>query len=204
MVRPPRKSPPKPSRRPAARPKPARAARAPKRTAAERKAKAIELILVAIASGWTIKRFALHAHIAKGTLLRWLAEDTIQPRFIRAMQAKALALPDEASEIVRRMIDGRRVIKRDESGELIKNPDGSFAFEIEYLDPKAGRAALSHIEFRMMREIKAGYQANIVHTVTDARQLSDEQLDQKFDELMQRHQIGHQGGAGAAQEPEND
>src|SRR3972149_5073285 len=162
MAREPRKTPLKPPRILKTRPTVARSRRSksPKRTGEERKAKAIELILVAIASGWTIKRFALHSHIQKGTLLRWLAEDTIQPRFIRAMQAKALALPDEASEIVRRMIDGQRVIVRDEAGQPILNPDGSFAYKIEFLDPKAGRAALSHYEFRMQREIKAAYQAN--------------------------------------------
>lgn len=164
-----------PTRKPA--PKPARKV---KRTAAERKAKAIELILIAIASGWTITRFARHAHIQKGTLLRWLAEDTVQPRFIRAMQAKALILPDTAMEIVEKILTGK-------------------------VDPKAGRAALSHIEFRMMREIKAGYQASAqLNVVTDAREMSDQELDAKFNDLMKRYQHALPAGGGDQPGQEND
>lgn len=174
----PKKSPAKkPARRALAKPK-APARRVAKRTPEERKSHAIELILIAIASGWTITRFALHSHVSKGTLLRWMAEDTVVDRFIKAMQAKALALPDEASEIVNRMINGRSVTRM---------VDGKPVTTWEFLDPKAGRAALSHYEFRMMREIKAYQARSHVAVTTDTGAMTDAQVDAKFEELMDRH-----------------
>ena len=150
-----------------------------KRTAAERKAKAIELALMAFAGGWTIARFCRHSHISKSALLRWLAEDTVQPRFLRAMQVKALALPDEASEIVRRIITGQ-------------------------IDPKAGGVALRHIEFRMMREIKIQYQPSRLVTNTNTQDLPDDVVDQRFAELMERHLQARQQASEEAEGQEND
>lgn len=151
-----------------------------KRTAAERKAKAIELALMAFAGGWTIAKFCRHSHINKSTMLRWMAEDTVQPRFLKAMQIKALALPDDASEIVNQIITGK-------------------------IDPKAGGVALRHLEFRMMREIKAQYQpSRTVNNVTNMSEAPDDVIEQRFNELMERHQKALPGPSGEAQEPETD
>jgi hypothetical protein len=181
MVKPPAKKPgPKKPAKPKPRPIIWRSRPKVKRTAAERKSHAIELCLNALAGGWTIARFCRHSHVHKATMLRWLAEDTVQPRFLKAMQVKALALPDDASEIVRKIIDGT-------------------------IDPKAGGVALRHLEFRMMREIKSHYSPHrTVSNTTDMSDAPDDVIDQRFNELMERHQKALPAPSGEAQGPETD
>lgn len=157
-------------------------ARAPKRTQAERKAKAIELLLYAVAGGWTVERFAKVSGVHRATLFRWLSEDTIQPRFLRAMQIKALALPDEAMGLVKLLRRG---------GEFIAVPDpdkpGEFKQQWRPVDPKAIGVALRHIEFRMMREIKAQYQPSRETTIkTSVADMTDAEIEAKYAELMAR------------------
>lgn len=158
------------------------ARRAPKRTQAERKAKAIELLLHAVAGGWTVERFAKISGVHRATLFRWLSEDTIQPRFLRAMQIKALALPDEAMGLVKLLRRG---------GEFVAMPDpdkpGEFKQVWRPVDPKAIGVALRHIEFRMMREIKAQYQPSRETTIkTSVADMTDAEIEAKYADLIAR------------------
>lgn len=162
-----------------------KAPRPPKRTPDERKSKAIELCLHAIAGGWTMVRFCKWSKVSRSTMLRWMAEDTVQPRFMMAMQVKALALPDEAMELVKLLIAGGRFVMRQVDGA----EPGKFANTWEPVDPKAIGVALRHYEFRMMREIKALYQpSRTVTTVTDTRTMPDDQLEEKIQELIRQAQ----------------
>lgn len=149
-----------------------------KRTQAERRSHAIELCLSAIAGGWTLTRFARLSCIHKSTLLRWMAEPLIQPRYLQAMQVKALALPDDAMEVVRKVLSGE-------------------------IDPKAGRVALGHYEYRIQREIKALYQpSRTVTNITEPGDIPDEQLNKRVEELVQQELLAHSGAGIVAPDDE--
>lgn len=155
------------------------------RTLAERKSKAIELCLQAISGGWTLRKFSHWSKVSKASLLRWMAEETVQPRFLAAMQVKALALPDEAMDLV-------HLLRRGGDYVTVPNPDkpGEFIVEFRPVDAKAIGVALRHLEFRMMREIKAQYQPGrtVTHQLGDMGQIPDDQVNARFDELMDRYQ----------------
>lgn len=179
MAKPPAK---KPAARRVAKPKAAPAARKPKRSPEERKAKIIELLLHAVAGGWSMRKFARRSGVSIRTLLRYVAESTVQPRYLQAMQIKAMTLPDEAMELVQILKAGGQVITIPDAD----NP-GSFRQVWEPADPKAIGVALRHYEFRMMREIKALYQpTKEVRNITTPADLPDEQLDNRINELVDR------------------
>lgn len=147
-----------------------------KRYDPEFKSRAIELCLRAIRAEWSIARFARRAGVPKGTMMEWLSEDAVFDRYKRAMEVKALALPDKAIDVVNRIIHGKAVYNA--KGELTGR---------EFLDPKAGRVALQHYEFRMMREIKSMYQPS--KTVEHKRRLedlSDEEVDNAANAILTR------------------
>lgn len=135
----------------------------PKRSyTTEFRQRAIELVLYAIIWGWSVKRFSRIAKIPKVTLLTWLSDDLVFDRYKRAQEIKALDLPSMAMEIVHEMRKGD-------------------------LDSAIGSRILKHLEFRMMREIKAIYrtetQVNHKHSLED---MSDSEVDAKFEELLAR------------------
>lgn len=178
MTKPPIK---KPARRvvkakPAPKPAPKR-----QRTPAERKAKAIELLLEAVSGGWSIRRFSRRSGVSIRSLLRWVQEPTVHPRYIAAMQTKAMLMPDEAMEMVKVLRDG---------GELMLRPDPDSPSELRWefvpVNVKAMGVALRHYEYRMMREIKVLYAPSrqVEHSIADAQSLPDEKIDARFNELM--------------------
>lgn len=181
MTRPPAKSTKKPARRtprakPAPKPVPKRV-----RTPEERKAKAIELLLLAIAGGWSLRKFSRRSGVSIRSLLRWSQEPTVQPRYIAAMQTKAMLLPDEAMEMVKVLREGGEL-------QLRPDPDDPTALKFVFVEAnvKALGVALRHMEFRMMREIKVLYQPTrqVEHSITDAQNQTDEKIDARFNELM--------------------
>lgn len=154
-----------------------------KRTHEERKAKAIELCLRAVSGGWTIAKFVHWSGVGKSSMLRWLAEETVQPRFIAAMQVKALALPDEAMELVRQLVaGGKYVMALDAEGRLVRT-----WLEFTPTNIKAIAVGLRHYEFRMMREIKALYQpSRTVTNIHEHRTKTDDEIEKEFGEIEAR------------------
>lgn len=160
--------------------------RKPKRTPEERKAKAIELLLLAIAGGWTLRRFARLSGVSHRSIMRWVAEPTVQPRYMVAMQTKAITLPDEAMEIVKVLREGGEV-------RLRPDPDNpkNLIYVFEKVNVKAMAVALRHIEYRMMRELKALYNpARVVEHVGATADLPDERIDARVGELMDKYMKG--------------
>lgn len=177
-----------PARRKVA-PKPA-PARQPKRTQAERKDKAIDLMLQAIAGGWSLRRFSRRSGVSIRSLLRWVQEPAVHPRYIQAMQTKAMLLPDEAMEIVGVLRQGGEV-------QLRPDPDKPKELRFEFVpaNTKALGVALRHLEFRMMREIKVLYQpSSVVTNVTDPSQVPDDKLDERINTLVGKY-LGADPGA---------
>lgn len=157
------------------------------------KSKAIELCLVALAGGWTLRKFALWARIGRGTIIRWMGEETVQDRFHQAMRTKALLLPDEAMEIV-------HVLRRGGEWRVLTDPTtGKAATEWVKADSKALGTALRHIEFRMMREIKHYRNTRDVNVnLNDMSAVPDDKLENRYEELLDRAQQARQiGGKGS-------
>lgn len=180
MTKPPAR---KPTARRAPRPKAmkAPAPTPPKRSPEERKAKVIELMLLAVAGGWSLRKFSRRSGVSIRTLMRYVAEPTVQPRYLQAMQIKAITLPDEAMELVQILKAGGQVIT------IPGDAPGTFRQVWQEADPKALGVAIRHLEFRMMREIKALYQpTKEVRNITTPSDMPDDQLDNRINELVER------------------
>lgn len=145
----------------------------------EQRHRAIELCLRAIESGWSITRFCRLAGVPKGTMNHWLTEDSVFDRYRRAREVQAMLLPDMATDIVRRVIHGVQV-KREVNGKEV--------LVREFLDPKAAKVGLSHIEFRLMREHKARMYANDRQLTVkrDIDDLSDREVVARYEELERK------------------
>lgn len=140
---------------------------------AERKERIVELFFRAMAAGWTSRRFCrVSKAVRLSTLHTWLTEDAYFERYRRAMQQKALSLPDRADDVIDRLI----------------NPKRDMA---ERLDSKTAGVVLRHMEFRLMREFKGGlYQPTQKINVADVTEMTDEQLAERAEELVRRGREG--------------
>ena len=125
----------------------------------------------ALARGWTMRRFSRVSKVPSETLNTWCAEDVYFAQYRRAMEIKALSLPELHSDIVDRLINPKRDVS-------------------DRLDPKAAGVALRAIEFRLMREFKGGvYQTQKTVNHRDVTDLTDEELDRRTYELTRKARL---------------
>lgn len=149
----------------------------------EQRNRAVELCLWSVRAGWPISRFCRLSGVPKATINLWLTADENFDRYRRAKESQAMQLPDMAMDVVRRVIDGV-LVEEDQvvDGQVVKVKRRHF------LDPKAGKVALSHFEFRLMREHKARMYANDRQLTVkrDIDDLTDREVIARFEELRRR------------------
>lgn len=127
----------------------------------EFRSRAVDVALRAIIAGWSIARVARWSKVRRVTLLGWLSSDEYFDRYKRAMEAKALDIPELHTNIVHRVINGT-------------------------IEPKAAGVALRSLEFRMMREIKRIYTPQLdVHAKRDIDDLTDREVIERYEALKQ-------------------
>ena len=137
----------------------------------ERKERIMALYFRALESGWTLRRFSRVSKVPFATINAWCAEDAYFAQYRRAMEVKALSLPELHSDIVDRLINPKREAS-------------------ERLEAKVAGVALRAIEFRLMREFKGGvYQTQKTVNHRDVTDLTDEELDRRTYELTRKARL---------------
>lgn len=136
----------------------------------DQKERILELFFKALGLSWSIARFARVSKVPQSTIHAWILEDGIFERYRRAMEAKALTLPHQADDVVRKLLSGQ-------------------------IEAKTAGVVLRHLEFRLMREFKGGVyqtQKQITHK-TDAQDMTDDQIEERYQELLAKEAEARKG-----------